>query len=118
MAAPFVLLSCAMSVDGYIDDITADPFPLSNAEDVDRADAARAASDATLIGASTLRRGNPRLPVSSQERRLDRIARGLPGYPFKVTVTVTVTGPGDLSPDLTTIHTRFLTARYLPKAAS
>ena len=92
MATPFVLLNCAMSVDGYIDDTTADRLALSNAEDFDRGDAARAAGDATLIGASTLRRDNP--------------------------LKVSVTGPGGLSPDLTTLHTRFLTASYLPKAAS
>lgn len=110
MVAPFVLLSCAMSVDGYIDDTTADRLLLSNAEDFDRVDAIRAASDAILIGATTMRRDNPRLLVNSPERRLDRIARGLPEYPLKVTVT----GSGDLSPDLKVWHHGGDKAVYCP----
>lgn len=110
MVAPFVLLSCAMSVDGYIDDTTADRLLLSNAEDFDRVDAVRAASDAILIGASTMRRDNPRLLVNSPERRRDRVARGLPEYPLKVTVT----GSGDLSADLKFWHHGGDKAVYCP----
>ncbi len=55
-------------------------------------DQVRAESDAVLIGATTLRRDNPRLIVNSAERRGAREARGLPLYPLKVTVT----GSGDL----------------------
>jgi 5-amino-6-(5-phosphoribosylamino)uracil reductase len=96
MAAPYVLLNCAMSVDGYIDDTSAERLLLSNAEDFDRVDAIRAASDAILIGAATMRRDNPRLLVNSGERRAARMARGLPEHPLKVTVT----GTGDLDPGL------------------
>lgn len=97
---PYVLLSCAMSVDGYIDDTTPQRLLLSNLEDFDRVDAVRAESDAILIGATTLRRDNPRLLVNSLERRAQRLARGLPAYPLKVTVTAS----GDLSPDLKFWH--------------
>lgn len=96
MAAPYVLLNCAMSVDGYIDDASADRLLLSNAEDFDRVDAVRAVSDAILIGASTMRRDNPRLLVNSAERRAARLARGRPEHPLKVAVT----GSGDLDPAL------------------
>jgi len=89
-----------MSLDGYIDDVTADRLLLSNAADFDRVDAVRAASDAILIGATTMRRDNPRLLVNSYARRADRVARGLPEYPLKVTVT----GTGDLDPDLKFWH--------------
>lgn len=110
MAAPYVLLSCAMSVDGYIDDTSGDRLLLSNTEDFDRVDAVRAASDAILVGASTLRRDNPRLLVNSAERRAARVARGLPEYPLKVTVT----GSGDLDPGLKFWHHGGEKAVYCP----
>jgi len=110
MAAPYVLLSCAMSVDGYIDDTSADRLLLSNAEDFDRVDAVRAASGAILVGASTIRRDNPSLLVNSDERRAARVARGLPDYPLKVTVT----GTGDLDPDLKFWHDGGEKAVYCP----
>ncbi len=99
-ARPYVLLSCAMSVDGYIDDPSPDRLLLSNAEDFDRVDQVRAESDAILIGATTLRRDNPRLLVNSPERRGERELRGLPAYPLKVTITAS----GNLSPDLKFWH--------------
>lgn len=77
-ARPYVLLSCAMSVDGYIDDTTPQRLLLSNQADFDRVDQVRAESDAILIGATTLRRDNPRLIVNSAERRRAREERGLP----------------------------------------
>lgn len=110
MAAPYVVLSCAMSVDGYIDDTSGDRLLLSNAEDFDRVDAVRAASDAILIGASTMRRDNPRLLVNSAERRADRLAQGLSEYPLKVTVT----GSGDLDPELKFWHHGGAKAVYCP----
>lgn len=110
MAAPYVLLSCAMSVDGYIDDTSGDRLLLSNAEDFDRVDAVRAASDAILVGASTVRRDNPRLLVNSEERRAARVAQGLPEHPLKVTVT----GSGDLDPGLKFWHHGGEKAVYCP----
>jgi riboflavin-specific deaminase-like protein len=89
-----------MSIDGYIDDTSADRLLLSNAEDFDRVDEVRAGSDAILIGATTLRRDNPRLLVNSEARRADRAAWGLPAYPAKVTVTAS----GNLNPDLKFWH--------------
>lgn len=97
---PYVLLSCAMSVDGYIDDTSDERLVLSNEADLDRVDEVRAESDAILIGATTLRRDNPRLLVKSAERRAAREARGLPAYPLKVTVTMS----GDLDPELKFWH--------------
>jgi 5-amino-6-(5-phosphoribosylamino)uracil reductase len=84
---PHVLLSCAMSVDGHIDDASPDRLILSDEEDLDRVDAERAASDAILVGANTLRRDDPRLLVRSAERRALRERAGLPASPLKVTVT-------------------------------
>jgi riboflavin-specific deaminase-like protein len=95
MARPYVLLSVATSIDGYIDDTSPQRLLLSNAADFDRVDQVRAESDAILIGASTIRADNPRLLVNSEQRRTDRVAAGLPEYPLKVTVTAS----GDLDPD-------------------
>ena len=84
---PHVMLSAAMSLDGYLDDATPDRLLLSNAADFDRVDAARAASDAIMVGAETVRRDNPRLLVNDAARRAEREERGLPPFPLKVTVT-------------------------------
>src|SRR2546428_9593973 len=75
---PYVLLSCAMSIDGYIQDTTETRLLLSNDADFDRVDAVRADCDAILVGADTIRQDNPRLLVRSQARRDARLARGLP----------------------------------------
>jgi 5-amino-6-(5-phosphoribosylamino)uracil reductase len=91
---PYVLLSCGMSIDGYLDTATGQRLLLSNDADFDRVDAVRAASDAILVGAGTIRQDNPRLLVRSAARRDDRVARGLSPNPAKVTVT----GRGDLDP--------------------
>ncbi|MEV8476571.1 RibD family protein [Streptomyces sp. NPDC051173] len=95
MPRPYVLLSVATSVDGYIDDTSADRLLLSNTEDFDRVDQVRAESDAILIGAATIRADNPRLLVNSEQRRADRVTRGLPAYPLKVTIS----GSGELDPE-------------------
>ncbi len=97
---PYVLLSVAASVDGYIDDAGPRPLVLSGDADRDRVDQVRAESDAILVGATTLRRDDPRLLVNSPERRAAREARGLPPYPLKVTIT----GSGDLDPGLRFWH--------------
>jgi 5-amino-6-(5-phosphoribosylamino)uracil reductase len=83
-----------MSIDGYIDDASAERLLLSNEADFDRVDAVRADCDAILVGANTIRQDNPRLLVRSADRRTARTARGLPPSPAKVTVT----GQGDLDP--------------------
>jgi len=91
---PYVTLSGAISLDGYLD--TADPprLTLSNEADRDRVDGVRAQSDAILVGARTVRRDNPRLLVRSPARQSWREAAGLPHSPWKVTVTTS----GDLDP--------------------
>jgi|HigsolmetaAR206D_1030411.scaffolds.fasta_scaffold01188_4 5-amino-6-(5-phosphoribosylamino)uracil reductase len=91
---PYVLLSCATSLDGYLDDATDQRLLLSNDEDFDRVDAVRASCDAILVGANTVRLDNPRLLVRSRRRRASRVARGLPPSPMKVTVL----GRGELDP--------------------
>src|SRR5215472_12735198 len=89
---PYVLLSAAMSADGYIDDAEGQRLDLSDAADWDRVDELRAASDAIMVGARTIRTDNPRLLVKSPSRQQQRVAAGLPPHPIRVTVTAT----GDL----------------------
>jgi 5-amino-6-(5-phosphoribosylamino)uracil reductase len=84
---PYVLLSAAVSADGYIDDATADRLVLSDAADLDRVDDVRAGVDAILVGAGTIRADNPRLLVRSAARRAARAAAGGPASPVRVTLT-------------------------------
>lgn len=91
---PYVLLSAAMSLDGYIDDASPARLVLSDEADLDRVDELRADSDAIMVGARTIRRDNPRLLVRSAVRRQRRAAAGRTASPRKVTVTST----GDLDP--------------------
>ncbi|NKY49875.1 RibD family protein [Nocardia vermiculata] len=97
---PYVTLSVATSIDGYIDDAGPERLLLSNAEDFERVDRVRAESDAILIGAETLRKDNPRLLVNSAERRAARLAAGDPEFPVRVIVSA----GGDLSPELRFWH--------------
>ncbi|PTH87464.1 5-amino-6-(5-phosphoribosylamino)uracil reductase [Streptomyces sp. A244] len=101
MPHPYVLLSAAVSLDGYLDDTGPDRLLLSSPADFDRVDEVRAGVDAILIGAGTIRADNPRLLVNSEERRAARRAAGKPEYPLKVTVS----GSGDLDPDARFWHT-------------
>ncbi|MFB6850256.1 dihydrofolate reductase family protein [Streptomyces sp. NPDC056373] len=101
MPHPYVLLSAAVSLDGYLDDTGPDRLLLSSPADFDRVDEVRADADAILIGAGTIRADNPRLLVNSEQRRSARTAAGKPEYPLKVTVS----GSGDLDPDARFWHT-------------
>ena len=83
---PYTLLSCSVSLDGYLGDHRP-RLALSNAADFDRVDEVRASSDAIMVGAVTVRTDNPRLLVRSEERREQRAARGLAPSPMKITVT-------------------------------
>ncbi len=84
---PYTLLSCSMSIDGFIDGASESRLLLSNELDFDRVDRVRAGVDAILVGATTIRNDNPRLLVRDPGRRRDRVARGLPPSPAKVTLT-------------------------------
>ncbi|MGH3431284.1 MAG: dihydrofolate reductase family protein, partial [Thermocrispum sp.] len=50
---PYVLLSVATSLDGYLDDARSERLLLSNDEDFARVDGVRAGTDAILVGANT-----------------------------------------------------------------
>ncbi|NEC90423.1 dihydrofolate reductase family protein [Streptomyces sp. SID12501] len=101
MPLPHVLLSAAVSLDGYLDDTGPERLLLSSPADFDRVDEVRASSDAILVGAGTIRADNPRLLVNSPERRAARLAAGKPEFPLKVTVS----GSGELDPAANFWHT-------------
>jgi 5-amino-6-(5-phosphoribosylamino)uracil reductase len=84
---PYTLLSCALSIDGYLGSATSRRLELSNDADFDRVDGVRASCDAILVGAATVRNDNPRLLVRSPARREARTTRGLAPSPMKVTLT-------------------------------
>ena len=91
---PYTVLSCAISVDGCLDDTGPDRLILSGPEDLDEVDELRASVDAILVGAGTIRADNPRLLVRSPARIARRVARDLPAHPLRVTMTRS----GDLDP--------------------
>ncbi|OZB84371.1 RibD family protein [Microbacterium sp. 13-71-7] len=103
---PYVTLSCAMSIDGYLDGSTPRRLAMSNAADFDRVDEVRSRNDAILVGASTVRRDDPRLLVRDAGRRARRLSSGCAASPVKVTVTAS----GELSPDAA-----FFTAGDVPR---
>jgi 5-amino-6-(5-phosphoribosylamino)uracil reductase len=84
---PYTVLSCSMSLDGYLDGASDQRVILSNDADLDRVDAVRAGCDAILVGAATVRNDNPRLVVRSRARVDERLRRGLTPTPLKVTLT-------------------------------
>ncbi len=81
---PHVLASCAVSLDGFLDDSSPERLILSGPADLDRVDAERANVDAILVGAGTVRADDPRLLVRSPQRRAARSACGQPPSPLRV----------------------------------
>jgi 5-amino-6-(5-phosphoribosylamino)uracil reductase len=92
---PYVTLSCAMSIDGHLDSALPRHLAMSNRADLDRVDQVRSENDAIMVGASTVRRDDPRLLVKSESRRMRRLSSGLPSSPMKVTVTSSGELPAD-----------------------
>lgn len=91
---PYVIASCAISVDGCLDDTSPRRLILSGPEDLDEVDELRSSVDAILVGAGTIRADNPRLLVRSPARVAARVARGQPEHPLRVTLTA----GGELDP--------------------
>lgn len=84
---PYTILSCSISLDGYLDAARPERLVLSNEADLQRVDEVRADCDAILVGAGTVRNDNPRLLVRDPRLRQRRRVRGLGETPVKVTVT-------------------------------
>ena len=85
---PYVLLSCAMSVDGCLDAPGPQRLILSGGADLDRVDDERASAGAIMVGAGTIRRDDPRLLVRSPARRAAPAAPGQPRHRRRSFLTV------------------------------
>lgn len=90
-----VVVSVAMSLDGFIDDCGPRRLVLSSPEDFDAVYRLRAESDAILVGGETVRADNPSLATRHDKYFELRRQRGAPPHPIKATITRT----GDLPPD-------------------
>ena len=77
---PYTILSCGISLDGYLDAGTAERLVLSN-DGGPATGSTRCAptSDAILVGAATVRHDNPRLLVRTPALRDERRRRGAAG---------------------------------------
>lgn len=82
-----IYASAAVTADGYMDDASTERLIISTPEDLAEVQRLRAASDAILVGAETLRRDNPSLLVRDGELRARRRAEGRPEDIDKVTFT-------------------------------
>ena len=82
-----IILSVAVSLDGFIDDDSDERLVLSSEEDLADVHALRAECDAILVGSGTVRTDNPSLITKSDMLRDLRLAEGKPADPLKVTVT-------------------------------
>ena len=91
-----ITLSAAVTADGFLDDNSPRRLIISTPEDWAEVYRLRAAHDAILVGAETLRRDDPSLLVRDEEVRARRREQGLPPDIAKVTLT----GTGELSPGL------------------
>lgn len=81
-----VILSAAVTADGYLDDNTPQRLMISTAADWEAVQRLRASCDAILVGAETLRRDNPALRLHDDARR-QRAAEGRQADLTKVVLT-------------------------------
>lgn len=65
---PYVIISTAMSLDGYIDDTSDNRLRISNEKDFERVGKLRESCDGILVGANTIRKDNPRLVLKSGKK--------------------------------------------------
>lgn len=82
-----IVLSVAVSLDGYIDDDSDERLVLSSEEDLADVYVLRSECDAILVGSGTVRTDNPSLVTKSNLLRGQRLAAGKSADPLKVTAT-------------------------------
>ncbi len=92
----FVMLSAAVTADGYLDDNNSERLRISTPEDMAEVYRLRTEYDAILVGAETLRRDDPALLLRDPEARRRRAERGLRPDLTKATLTAS----GRLDPTL------------------
>jgi len=86
MKKPFIFINCAMSLDGKISTVERKQVKISNEADMERVDGLRASADAVLVGMNTAAGDDPKLTVKSEKLRKERVKKGLPENPIKVTM--------------------------------
>ena len=91
-----IILSAAISTDGYLDSVGGERLILSSPEDWRAIYALRAECDAILVGAETLRQDNPSLVIRETKLRKRRLAEGRNADITKVVIS----GSGRLDPKL------------------
>ncbi len=91
-----IILSAAVSADGYLDNGEGERLILSSPEDWRAIHALRAECDAILVGAETLRHDNPALLIRDAKLRSERLAEGRGADIMKIVVS----GSGKLNPRL------------------
>lgn len=101
-----VYASAALSADGCLDDCSTRRLMLSTPGDWAEVYRLRAASDAILVGAETLRRDDPSLRIKGEQLRRSRLAEGRCADLVKVTLTRSC----NLRPDM-----RFFTQGDTPR---
>ena len=84
-----VVVSVAMSLDGFIADDSSERLVLSSPEDFDAIHRLRAESDVILVGAGTVRADNPSLATRHAACFEFRQQRGMSPHPIKATITRT-----------------------------
>jgi 5-amino-6-(5-phosphoribosylamino)uracil reductase len=90
-----IIVSVAMSLDGFIGDDSSQRLVLSSPEDFDAVYRLRAESDVVLVGGETVRVDNPSLATRHLAYFELREQRGVAPHPMKATITRS----GNLPPD-------------------
>ena len=96
-----MLINVAMTVDGKIDTVERRGAPVSSEADRDRVQRLRADADAVMVGRRTLLQEDPRLTVRAPELIAERVARGAPPQPAKVSIVHDV---GELRAESRFVH--------------
>ena len=73
---PYTILSCGVSLDGYLDAASSSGWCCPTRPTCERVDEVRADVDAILVGAATVRHDNPRLLVRDARLCARRRRRG------------------------------------------
>ncbi|MFA4850840.1 MAG: dihydrofolate reductase family protein, partial [Methanoregula sp.] len=86
---PYVVVNVAMSADGKISTRERRQVKISGVQDFERVDRLKADSDAVMVGIGTVLADDPSLTVKSEERRTNRMHRGVDEHPVRIVVDST-----------------------------
>jgi 2,5-diamino-6-(ribosylamino)-4(3H)-pyrimidinone 5'-phosphate reductase len=95
MNRPFTFINIAVTADGKMDTFERKGSAISSARDKERVDRLRAEADAVMVGGKTLLDEDPKLTVTSEALRAERVAREQSPNPIKVGIVTSA----DIRPD-------------------